>query len=88
MPAAEQIWTIVVGGGSGRRFGTPKQYELLGDTREIDRSIAVARAASDGGVVGVPPEDAEREGAVADATALGDDAGQELRARAGDDLFG
>ncbi len=30
----------------------------------------------------------EREGAVADATALGDDAGQELRARAGDDLFG
>ncbi|MEK9753886.1 MAG: hydroxymethylbilane synthase [Rhodospirillaceae bacterium] len=29
----------------------------------------------------------EREGALADAEALGDDAGRELRARAGDDLF-
>ena len=29
----------------------------------------------------------EREGAIADAEALGDDAGRELRARAGDDLF-
>ena len=65
MAGAEQIWTIVVGGGSGRRFGTPKQYELLGDVRVIDRSIAVARAASHGVVVVVPPEDAEREGAVA-----------------------
>lgn len=65
MPGAEQIWTIVVGGGSGRRFGTPKQYEQLGDQRVIDRSIAVARAASDGVVVVVPAEDAEREGAVA-----------------------
>ncbi len=47
------------------RFGTPKQYELLGDGRVIDRSMAVARAASHGVVVVVPPEDAEREGAVA-----------------------
>jgi 2-C-methyl-D-erythritol 4-phosphate cytidylyltransferase len=55
----------VVGGGSGRRFGTPKQYEALGDARVIDRSIAVAREVSDGVVVVVPPEDAVREGAVA-----------------------
>ena len=68
MPPAEQIWTIVVGGGSGSRFGTPKQYETLGDGRVIDRSIAVAREASDGVVVVVPPEDAEREGAVAGGT--------------------
>jgi 2-C-methyl-D-erythritol 4-phosphate cytidylyltransferase len=68
VPPAEQIWTIVVGGGSGRRFGTPKQYELLGDMRVIDRSVAVARAASDGVVVVVPPEDADREGAVAGGT--------------------
>jgi 2-C-methyl-D-erythritol 4-phosphate cytidylyltransferase len=65
VPPAEQIWTIVVGGGSGRRFGTPKQYEVLGDARVIDRSVAVAREASDGVVVVVPPEDAVREGAVA-----------------------
>jgi 2-C-methyl-D-erythritol 4-phosphate cytidylyltransferase len=62
---AEQIWTIVVGGGSGRRFGTPKQYEALGDARVIDRSVAVAREVSDAVVVVVPPEDAVREGAVA-----------------------
>jgi 2-C-methyl-D-erythritol 4-phosphate cytidylyltransferase len=63
--SAQQTWTIVVGGGSGSRFGSTKQYEPLGDGRVIDRSIAVARAASDGVVVVVPPGDAEREQAVA-----------------------
>ena len=72
MPPAEQIWTIVVGGGSGTRFGTPKQYESLGDVRVIDRSIAVAREASDGVVVVVPPEDAEREGAIAGGSSRSD----------------
>ncbi len=55
----------MVGGGSGRRFGTAKQYELLGELRVIDRSVATARAASDGVVVVVPPEDAAGEHAVA-----------------------
>jgi 2-C-methyl-D-erythritol 4-phosphate cytidylyltransferase len=63
--AAEQVWTIVVGGGSGRRFGTAKQYELLGEVRVIDRSVAVAREVSAGVVTVVPPEDADAEGAVA-----------------------
>lgn len=65
MVGAEQIWTIVVGGGSGRRFGASKQYELIGDVRVIDRSVAIARQASHGVVVVVPPEDADREGATA-----------------------
>ena len=64
MVGAEQIWTIVVGGGSGRRFGATKQYELIGDVRVIDRSVAVARQASHGVVVVVPAEDADREGAI------------------------
>jgi 2-C-methyl-D-erythritol 4-phosphate cytidylyltransferase len=55
----------VVGGGSGSRFGSIKQYEPLGDARVIDRSVAIARAACDGVVVVVPPADAEREHAVA-----------------------
>lgn len=55
----------MVGGGSGQRFGTPKQYELLGGVRVIDRSVAVAREVSDGVVVVVPREDAARERAVA-----------------------
>ncbi len=72
MPAAEQIWTIVVGGGSGRRFGATKQYESLGDARVIDRSTAIAREVSDGVVVVVPPEDAAREGAVAGGSTRSD----------------
>jgi len=54
-----------VGGGSGQRFGRPKQYELLGDERIIDRSRRVADTVSDGVVVVVPAEDAERERGVA-----------------------
>ena len=69
---AEQIWTIVVGGGSGRRFGASKQYELIGDVRVIDRSVAVARQASHDVVVVVPPEDAVREGAIAGGVSRSD----------------
>ena len=54
-----------MGGGSGQRFGRPKQYELIGDERIIDRSRRIAAAASDGVVVVVPAADAEREVAVA-----------------------
>ena len=52
-------------GGSGARFGGPKQYELLGGTRIIDRSVAVARASGDGVVIVVPAADCAREGGVA-----------------------
>lgn len=62
--AAEHVWTVVVGGGTGRRFGGPKQYEALGDRRVIDHAVATATAASDGVVVVLPPDDAAREGAV------------------------
>ncbi len=72
MPPAEQIWTIVVGGGSGERFGTAKQYEVLDGQRVIDRSIAVAHDVSDGVVVVVPPDDAVREGAVAGGASRSD----------------
>lgn len=65
MPLRETVWTIVVGAGSGERFGRPKQYELLGERRVIDIAAATARACSDGVVVVVPPDDAEREGAIA-----------------------
>ena len=50
----EQIWTIVVGGGSGRRFGRLKQFEDLGGRPVIDWSTDVAASASDGVVVVVP----------------------------------
>jgi 2-C-methyl-D-erythritol 4-phosphate cytidylyltransferase len=80
VPAAEQIWTIVVGGGSGRRFGTTKQYEPLGETRVIDRSVAVANEVSDGVIIVVPADDAEREGAVAGGATRSDSVRAGLRA--------
>lgn len=59
------MWTIVVAGGTGQRFGGPKQYEPLGDRRVLDWCVAAATAASDGVVVVVPAPDAGREHAIA-----------------------
>ena len=57
----EIVWTVVVAGGSGARFGRPKQYELLDEHRMIDHSVAAARASSDGVVVVVPASDVATE---------------------------
>jgi 2-C-methyl-D-erythritol 4-phosphate cytidylyltransferase len=59
------VWTVVVGGGSGQRFGRPKQYESLGVERVIDRSRRIAASAGDGVVVVVPAADTFREDGVA-----------------------
>lgn len=63
------VWTIVVGGGGGQRFGGAKQYEPLTPdeqgVRVIDAAVAAARAAGDGVVIVVPAADASREGGVA-----------------------
>ena len=62
VPTDGPVWTIVLAAGSGRRFGVaPKQYELLGNERVIDHSLAVSRAAADHVVVVLPPGQ-EREG--------------------------
>jgi 2-C-methyl-D-erythritol 4-phosphate cytidylyltransferase len=57
----ENVWTIVVAGGSGARFGRLKQYELIGDQRMIDRSVATALAARTSVVVVVPAADVAAE---------------------------
>lgn len=59
------VWTILVGGGSGARYGAKKQYEFLGGERVIDRSRRTAESVSEGVVVVVPAEDAELEDGVA-----------------------
>ena len=59
------MWTVVVGAGRGSRFGGLKQYEDIGGTRIIDRSVSVARSAGSQVVVVVPGADVEREGGVA-----------------------
>lgn len=45
------VWTVLVAAGSGVRFGGPKQFASLGGTRVVDRSLAVAREASEGVVL-------------------------------------
>ena len=59
-----KVWTIIVAGGSGQRFGRPKQYETLGDRRIIDWSVGVARQVSNVVIV-VPAGDEVIEGGVA-----------------------
>ena len=50
------VWTIVVAGGSGSRFGdsVPKQFLDLGGLRVLDWAVASADAACDGVVVVLP----------------------------------
>lgn len=48
-----EIWAVVVAGGSGARFGRPKQLAMLGDRRVIDHSVqAVSRHTAGVVVVG------------------------------------
>ncbi len=46
-----ELWAVVVAGGSGTRFGRPKQLELLGGRRVIDRSIEMVKPHVSGVVV-------------------------------------
>jgi len=62
---AENVWTIVVAGGTGTRLGRAKQYEQVGSRRVIDHAAEIARTVSDGVVVVVPPADVAVEGGVA-----------------------
>jgi len=55
----------VVGGGTGERFGSAKQYERIGDARIIDMARTTAEACSDGVVVVVPAADVGREHGIA-----------------------
>jgi 2-C-methyl-D-erythritol 4-phosphate cytidylyltransferase len=48
------VWTIVVAGGSGRRFGGPKQFLQVAGRPVVSWSVSAARAASDGVVLVVP----------------------------------
>ncbi len=53
------MWTIVVAGGSGQRFGRAKQFEDLGGRTVLDWAIATARSATDAVVVVLPPSDTD-----------------------------
>ncbi len=58
------MWSIVVGAGTGTRFGERKQFLDLAGRSVVDHSITAAATVSDGIVVVVPP-DVLHTGAVA-----------------------
>lgn len=49
-----EVWTIVVAGGSARRYGAAKQFERLGDTTVLGLACRAAATVSAGVVVVVP----------------------------------
>ncbi len=49
------MWSVVVAGGSGQRFGTLKQFALLADRPVVEWAVAACRASSSGVVLVVPP---------------------------------
>ncbi len=71
LPSDGPVWAIVLAAGSGRRYGVhPKQYELLGGERVLDRALGTCRAAADHVIVVLAPGDeAIGEQLVADGAA-------------------
>lgn len=65
------MWAVVVAGGSGRRFGSAKQFARLGGCTLVERAVAAARTVASG-VVAVLP-DAEDRPRSDDAVTLGAD---------------
>jgi 2-C-methyl-D-erythritol 4-phosphate cytidylyltransferase len=65
-----EAWAIIVAGGSGARFGAPKQFADLGGRPVLAWSIDTARQVC-GGVVVVVPADATAEGWTADRVVAG-----------------
>jgi len=53
------VWAVVVAAGSGRRFGSQKQFAALGGGTVLDRAVAVAGEVVDGVVAVVPADRAD-----------------------------
>ncbi len=49
------MWSVVVAGGSGQRFGTLKQFALLAERPVVEWAVAACRASSSGVVLVLPP---------------------------------
>ena len=63
-------WAIVVAAGAGVRFGAPKQFEVVGSQRMVDRAVDLARRHC-GGVVVVVPDGIAWDGPPVDAAVIG-----------------
>lgn len=65
------VWVIVVAGGGGTRFGSPKQFVRVAGRRVLDWSVAAARSVADGVVVVLPASDVRTADVDADAVVAG-----------------
>jgi 2-C-methyl-D-erythritol 4-phosphate cytidylyltransferase len=65
------VWSIVVAGGSGRRFGQLKQYALLGGRPVLQWAVAACRTCSAGVVLVLPVGDGDHDQHGADAVVTG-----------------
>jgi 2-C-methyl-D-erythritol 4-phosphate cytidylyltransferase len=65
------VWSIVVAGGSGARFGDRKQYLRLGEARVLDWSLRAAAAHTDGVVLVVPADVVDAAEPAADVVVAG-----------------
>jgi 2-C-methyl-D-erythritol 4-phosphate cytidylyltransferase len=73
-PPPGAVWAIVLGGGSGARFGGAKQFERLAGASLLARSVAAAATVAQGVVVVVPdgrPPDLRTPGATLLVAAAG-----------------
>ena len=53
------VWAVVVAGGSGTRFGGPKQFDLLAGRPVVEWSVDAARSVADGIVLVLPAQRAK-----------------------------
>ncbi len=67
------MWSIVVAGGSGQRFGALKQFSILGGRPVLEWAVDACRPFSDGVVLVVPVEAAHADAPMhgADAVVVG-----------------
>jgi 2-C-methyl-D-erythritol 4-phosphate cytidylyltransferase len=66
------VWVVVVAAGSGRRFGAPKQFAMLGGRAMVQWALEAARTVADGVVLVLPARDRPDDAVPADATAGAD----------------
>lgn len=64
----DRAWAVVVAGGSGSRFGGPKQFAALGGRPVVEWSLETARKICDGVVLVLPPGTPGEWGSVLVAT--------------------
>jgi 2-C-methyl-D-erythritol 4-phosphate cytidylyltransferase len=65
------VWSIVVAGGSGRRFGERKQFSSLGGRPVLSWAVDACRGISDGVVLVIPVDAAPTGQSGADAVVTG-----------------